>query len=300
MPPNDRHSNQSPSRYDVEVLTADDVWAQFGPKLASAMPAKSSQPGGISWWRVWISSAGALSTLALHGLLLGTILLGTAGRPLSKPVPLTEGAAVASQNENATEFVSVLLFLTNHSITPPDWSPDESAYSLAGKAEQQNAEALIASLEAMQAPQLSGSEGGEDEASPTEEATGNGAGRAILFGRYMGQIKARIERAWSFPLVASSDRFECRVQIKQDRRGEVQEVTLQQCGGDPAWQLSLVQAIQRASPLSGPPDDSVFTEIVTMYFAAQPAAKIVDTSLRLGVESEAHATSGAMEQVFSE
>jgi hypothetical protein len=89
----------------------------------------------------------------------------------------------------------------------------------------------------------------------------------MMFGRYVGQISARVQRAWlrpRTPMGASS--FACRVQILQDRVGNVQEVTLQQCNGDLHWQASLVQAIQSASPLPAPPDPAVFSNLLTMEF----------------------------------
>jgi len=55
-------------------------------------------------------------------------------------------------------------------------------------------------------------------------------------------------------------------------RGEVQEVTLQRCNDDPTWQVSLVQAIQRASPLSAPPNEDVFSDVITLSFAANSIA----------------------------
>jgi hypothetical protein len=58
----------------------------------------------------------------------------------------------------------------------------------------------------------------------------------------------------------------CSVQITQDRSGNVQQTVLQRCNGDLCWQLSLVQAIQSASPLPAPPDPSVFADAVTLQF----------------------------------
>ena len=117
---------------------------------------------------------------------------------------------------------------------------------------------------------------------------GDAALRALMFGRYTGQIKARIERAWIRPripvhdatvsgrssvdtdFVASSDSetFTCRVQIRQDVRGNVQEVLLLQCDGAEAWRRSLVIAINQASPLPAPPTSKVFKRALTMSFEA--------------------------------
>jgi hypothetical protein len=106
----------------------------------------------------------------------------------------------------------------------------------------------------------------DDSAAPTE-AVGDQANHALLFGRYVGQIKARIQRAWLRPRTAiGAALFNCRLQITQDRRGNAKETTLQKCNGDYRWHLSLVEAIQRASPLPAPPDPSAFADAVTLEF----------------------------------
>lgn len=97
----------------------------------------------------------------------------------------------------------------------------------------------------------------------------DGAERAALFQRYTGQIQARIERAWMRPRTGfEAGLFNCRVQIVQDRHGNVVETTLQRCNGAPAWQGSLVQAIQTASPLPAPPDPEVFADALTLEFTS--------------------------------
>jgi len=89
----------------------------------------------------------------------------------------------------------------------------------------------------------------------------------MMFGRYMGQISARVERAWLRPRsVPPQGSFACRVQITQDKRGNVEEVTLERCTEDPRWQMSLVKAIQGASPFPAPPDPAVFSNLITLEF----------------------------------
>ena len=89
--------------------------------------------------------------------------------------------------------------------------------------------------------------------------------RKLLFGRYIGQITARIERAWMRPRAPIENPFfACRVHITQDRKGVVQEIELVRCNGNSRWQTSLVQAIQTASPLPAPPDADVFTRRLTL------------------------------------
>jgi hypothetical protein len=64
--------------------------------------------------------------------------------------------------------------------------------------------------------------------------------------------------------------FACRIQIQQNERGEVGEVTLQKCSEAIPWQLSLVRAIESASPLPAPPDPRIFTKAFELAFHAIP------------------------------
>ena len=92
-------------------------------------------------------------------------------------------------------------------------------------------------------------------------------GLAVLYGRYLGQIQARIERAWLRPRSAiGGDLFRCQVRIDQGRSGAVGDITLQRCNGTVQWQESLVRAIEDASPLSAPPNPAVFTSHVVLVF----------------------------------
>lgn len=93
------------------------------------------------------------------------------------------------------------------------------------------------------------------------------SGLAVLYGRYLGQIQARIERAWLRPRTAiGSPLFQCQVRIAQNHDGEVGDVTLQRCNGTLKWQESLVSAVDEASPLSAPPNPAVFTSHVVLVF----------------------------------
>ncbi len=85
-----------------------------------------------------------------------------------------------------------------------------------------------------------------------------------MFGRYLGQISARIGRAWVRPRAPiGSTEFSCWVKIEQDERGVIREVELQRCNGNAKWQVSLAQAVEAASPLPAPPDASVFAKTLT-------------------------------------
>jgi TonB C terminal len=91
---------------------------------------------------------------------------------------------------------------------------------------------------------------------------------AQLFASYVAQISARIDRAWTQPRTPIGS-FNCQVRIEQDTAGNVVEVLLERCNGSSVWQLSLVQAIQSASPLPAPADPSVFVHAIHLNFRAQ-------------------------------
>jgi hypothetical protein len=94
-------------------------------------------------------------------------------------------------------------------------------------------------------------------------------GLGMMYGRYVGQIRARIERAWQRPRTAiGAPLFQCQVQVDQDAQGRVQDATLVECNGDTRWRLSLVHAIEVASPLPAPPNPAVFAPHILLEFRA--------------------------------
>lgn len=89
------------------------------------------------------------------------------------------------------------------------------------------------------------------------------------YGRYLGQIQARVDRAWQRPRTAiGAPLFRCQVHVDQDAVGRVQEITLLECNGGSSWQLSLVHAIQSASPLPAPSNPAVFARHILLAFRA--------------------------------
>ena len=121
-----------------------------------------------------------------------------------------------------------------------------------------------------------------DSSAKSNADPGDAEFRARMFGRYTGQISARIERAWEKPRSPVSDvssarsaeafdseAFVCQVQIRQDDKGNVQEVLLLACNGTEAWRHSLVAAINQSSPLPAPPVAGVFQRALTMTFEGQ-------------------------------
>lgn len=102
----------------------------------------------------------------------------------------------------------------------------------------------------------------------------------VMYGRYVGQIQARIERAWLRPRTSiGAPIFQCRVQIDQDGLGGVHEVTLLQCNGPTRWRLSLVHAVEAASPLPAPPNPAVFARHVILEFRSMAWSPAVSAEL---------------------
>jgi hypothetical protein len=121
----------------------------------------------------------------------------------------------------------------------------------------------------------SSAEAGQSAGSLSEES-----GHSQLYGRYLGQIDARIERAWMRPRTPIGDRiFSCRVRIEQDEVGNIREITLVRCNGDVRWQQSLVRGIQASSPLPAPPDPKVFKPHITLSFRGEAYSEKSDPYL---------------------
>jgi TonB C terminal len=213
-----------------------------------------------------IAILGALASLLLHVLLLAPVLFGAATQKNRLPTRDTGASATLSDDSSMTlvfveesdsgaaqsrqtDYVDLVLPAPN-TLLAPIAVPDVSLAPLVSPSDSQ----------------------GDDEA--TGEVDTSDPGHALLLGRYVGQIDARIQRAWIKPRtpIVASGLFACRVRIVQDHGGLVQEIELVSCNGDASWQMSLVHAIQSASPLPAPPDPRVFSTHLTLKFTSQPFA----------------------------
>lgn len=95
------------------------------------------------------------------------------------------------------------------------------------------------------------------------------SGLGALYGRYIGQLEARINRGWQRPRSPiGAPIFQCQVQLEQSSEGRLLSTTLLQCNGDARWRLSLMRAIQVASPLPTPPNPALFARNVVLEFRA--------------------------------
>jgi hypothetical protein len=209
--------------------------------------------------RVVVAVIAAIGSIVLHSALFAPWLLG--GRAPSRNVPPAQLGAPASASK-VSESLQVI-FLNQDatldsnvhqlSVSEPNFSP-------------------VTSVERIRPPSVSIPDSTDlsnerHMKASTPEAAGDETGHALLFGRYLGQISARVLRAWMRPRTSlPGDSFECRVRITQDPRGGVQEVMLEACTADSRWQVSLMHAIESASPLPAPPDPQLFAPTVTLDF----------------------------------
>jgi hypothetical protein len=202
-----------------------------------------------------ISCVGALTSLALHILLMTPVLMGFGTSASRRPIDSSELENSAEDGPSSSMTVTF--------IDEPDLGigGGETSARLAASP-LLNSVPLPAPAPNFNLPVDDDVDTGHDK------PIGSGQldpGRQLLFGRYIGQITARIERAWMRPRTPiEKPLFACRVHITQDRKGVVQEIELVRCNGNSRWQTSLVQAIQTASPLPAPPDADVFTGRLTL------------------------------------
>lgn len=219
---------------------------------------------------------GLVGTLLLHGIVVVTAATGSGRHKVHQPDSLEAGFISPVESAERMELVTINTTATidmglagqiaalSPSIEAPEYSvANPDLVSVSDIAD--NDDAL----------------GVPNAASDAGDATQ----RALMFGRYTGQISARIERAWIRPrtpvmdgsLVAArtsakggtaGDIFTCRVQIRQDAEGNVREVLLLNCPGTEDWRHSLVVAIYQSSPLPAPPVPSVFESKLAMTFEA--------------------------------
>jgi len=234
-------------------------------------PAESTNARAHRIWRRYVmqrqarrirhllaGTVGAAASLLIHSLIIGSALWG--GAALQTRRPLVQGLG-GTATDSAGETVMTLILLND---TQPTKGPPEPQELPSRGLTTADLEVRVLSPDPYPAIDLTHV---GDSASVLSPEAHDAAERALLFGRYIGQINARIERAWLRPRTPIGDAlFQCQVAINQDQRGNVQDVTLQDCNGDARWQQSLVNAIQSASPLPAPPNPEVFSSAVTLRF----------------------------------
>ncbi len=86
-----------------------------------------------------------------------------------------------------------------------------------------------------------------------------------LRGRYIADIKNKVERNWIRPASARSS-SSCKVAVSQIPGGEVVNVTVTQCIGDDVFLRSVEAAVYKASPLPRPSDPALFERQILFNF----------------------------------
>ena len=216
----------------------------------------------ITGHRATSSILAATAAFVLHAFLIGAALGGYGHPAEQRPQPLGEVAGLPSTNsEQVLEWVN----LDEVSTSKPSRSevlPVRSAANLL------MAKSFRERIE-FHEPHFQFPSETDSPASDYPSASAD-LGDAHQYGIYVGQISARIERAWVRPRTAiGSPLFECRVRIEQDTDGTVEDVAVEECNGGERWQGSLIAAIKTASPLPAPPNPSVFAHTVRMRFEAK-------------------------------
>lgn len=232
----------------------------------------------------WSSHAiGACGALVLHAMLFQAASLGARA---AKPRTPQETGPGASAIVSGADLTMTLVFVHLPGVAHSDMLEELASRGDAAA----NAAIQVISPDPTPAFDIE-AEADADMTSEALQSVGDPATRSLLFGRYTGQINARIERAWLKPrsavaAEAEADRsandasssnegrelFRCTARISQDAHGNVKEVELMRCNGTLAWQQSLVNAIQGASPLPAPPSPTVFTNALTLTFEGRQYA----------------------------
>jgi hypothetical protein len=214
-------------------------------------------------------------TLILHGLVVA-ILIPTALVHQKSPPESAGTSALRTVTEPADE----LVLLTIDSSKKNDSALVAATIDLRSQLAKSAIPLTVPEL--MPVLDLSSANADSENSAQADVSAGDAEFRALMSGRYTGQISARIERAWEKPNspvgevtiersgnTVEPDRFVCQVQIRQDNQRNVQEVLLLACNGTEAWRHSLVVAINQSSPLPAPPIPSVFQRAITMTFEAR-------------------------------
>jgi len=87
--------------------------------------------------------------------------------------------------------------------------------------------------------------------------------------RYQALIKQKVERNWIKPTTFKKG-LSCTVMVRMMPSGDVLEAKVVKSSGDPIFDRSVEQAVQKAAPLPLPPDSSLFTSFRNLRFLFNP------------------------------
>jgi hypothetical protein len=226
--------------------------------LLSGTPLFGSRP-------LVVSAAGAVGVLLIHALLVLSFVLN-----LSLPSPRRPNitGAGASAFMSAAEPDMTMVFIDEPS---PVRNPAPPAPPVLASRGMKPRDLPLVVLSPDPSPASASVETPDSDDTQDDSVAAGAAEHARLYGRYVGQVQARIERAWLRPRSEiGAPQFSCRARIRQDRRGVVIAIDLDHCSGSERWRESLLSAIRTASPLPAPPDASVYADILWLSFTSGP------------------------------
>lgn len=206
---------------------------------------------------------GIAGVLLIHTLLLLPFVLNLSLPSLRRPI-----ATGAGSTSYVTAAGPDMIVIFIDEPTPAETSPKPPLLASRGISPP-NLQLVVLSPDPLPAAANSKADDSDDALADTRAA--EAVEHAKLYGRYVGQLQARIERAWMRPRTEiGAPQFSCRIRIRQDRRGNLVSADLDHCNGTERWQRSLLSAIRTASPLPAPPDPSVYADVLWLSFESGP------------------------------
>jgi hypothetical protein len=210
-----------------------------------------------------VSAAGLVGVLLIHAALVLPFVIGLS--PAAPKRPNTTGAG-ATAFLSAAEPDMTVVFIDE----PTENAAAREAPPLASLGTTPPDLQLVVASPDPSPPAITTAKT-DDAAQDNATAAAEAVEHAKLYGRYVGQVQARIERAWMRPRTEiGAPRFSCHVRVQQDRRGELTGISLDHCNGTERWQQSLMSAIRTASPLPAPPDASVYADVLWLSVSSTP------------------------------
>src|SRR5579862_5466269 len=212
--------------------------------------------------RNWSGALGLIGTLVLHALAMQALGLQFGAH---KPRTAEPFGIFANQARSVVVPAEELVLITLQDTPTQRFDLQHQIASLAPKVKP--FPISITSPDLLPVAKLGDPSDATDEASTKVSDEVDPSTRALMLERYLGQIRARVQQAWTQSRAPARDKtlsqteigdspndiFKCRVQIRQDARGNVLEVLLLKCEGAEEWRKSIVTAIYQASPLNAPP-----------------------------------------------
>lgn len=228
--------------------------------------------------RTAVGAAGIVATVLLHSLLLAVAVWGNGRFTLNSRLPDAVGSGANSgkpEGDVGERRIHVMLTPLFETAAPSF----EPAPQLLEPQLHKVSMLQITGPDAIPLPPVVELPGEE-----VEEQEAQMMARARYAGMYESQVRARIERAWELPPAepVAEPEFSCLVLITQHRDGRVKQVELvaPKCQGPDEWQMSLVNAIQAASPLPAPPHPSAFVDRFSLVFHSSAVRRSSQTASR--------------------